>query len=57
MEHPKSVEIIPLEGPRDLATVTAKATGVVLVRAEGLGTVLGVLYGQHPQQEHPARLP
>jgi hypothetical protein len=24
MEHPKSVEIIPFEGPRDLATVTAR---------------------------------
>jgi hypothetical protein len=24
MEHPQSVEIIPFEGPRELATVTAK---------------------------------
>jgi hypothetical protein len=29
-EHPKSVEIIPFEGPRDLATVTAKPPALFL---------------------------
>jgi hypothetical protein len=57
MEHPKSLEIIPFEGPRDLATVTRQAAGVVPGGAEGLGTFLGVLHGQHPQQNHSARLP
>ena len=30
MEHPKSVEIIPFEGPRDLATVTARLPALFL---------------------------
>jgi hypothetical protein len=36
MEHPKSAELFPFEGPRDLETVTAKAADVVSVGAEGL---------------------
>jgi hypothetical protein len=56
MKTPKSLEIIPFEGPRDLATVTWQAAGVVPGGAKGLGTFLGVLHGHHPQQDHSARL-
>jgi hypothetical protein len=56
MEYPKSVEIIPFEGPQDLASVTARPPAFVPVGAKGVGTFLGVLHGQHPKQEHPARL-
>jgi hypothetical protein len=38
MEHPKAVEIIPFEGPRDLASVTARPPVLFLPEPEGLGT-------------------
>jgi hypothetical protein len=38
MEHPKAVEIVPFEGTRDLASVTARPPALFLSEPEGLGT-------------------
>jgi hypothetical protein len=52
---PNRLRLFPSKD-HDLATVTRQAAGVVPGGAEGLGTFLGVLPGQHPQQDHSARL-
>jgi hypothetical protein len=49
MEHPKSVEIIPFEGPGALAGVTAKPPALFL-RSRRPRNFLGVLYGQTRQE-------
>jgi hypothetical protein len=50
-----TAEIIPFQGPRELASIAARLP-VLFLGTKNLTALLGVFHRQHPQPEHSARI-